>query len=415
MKRLIIFALIITMLSGLTACTSGSSDDLMKDVPGKAQAVQPDMKSGAAAAADFGVRLFQTSLEDGKNTLISPLSVLYALAMTANGADGDTLAQMEQVLGMDCAYLNEFMLAYMDLLPQWEDCKLNLANAIWFKDDPNFDVEQDFLQNNADYYRAGIYKAPFDDSTKQDINDWVKEHTAGMIPQILDEIPEEAVMYLVNALAFEAVWQVVYEEYQVRPGIFTREDGTQTEIELMHSEERRYLEDELATGFIKHYTEGRYAFAALLPKEGVSVQDYVESLTGAHLLELLSDPEEIMVLAAMPKFETAYDIEMSEVLKEMGMSDAFDWRTADFSRLGSYHADDMNIVINRVLHKTFLSVGEQGTKAGAATAVEMVAEGAMEIPEYKTVTLDRPFVYLLIDCETNLPSFIGTMMDVNGG
>ena len=99
----------------------------------------------------------------------------------------------------------------------------------------------------------------------------------------------------------------------------------------------------------------------------------------------------------------------------MGMSDAFDWRTADFSRLGSYHADDVNIVINRVLHKTFLSVGEQGTKAGAATAVEMVAEGAMEIPEYKTVTLDRPFVYLLIDCETNLPSFIGTMMDVNGG
>lgn len=415
MKRLIIFALIITMLSGLTVCTSGSSDDLMKGVPGKAQAVQPDMKSGAAAAADFGVRLFQTSLEDGKNTLISPLSVLYALAMTANGADGDTLAQMELVLGMDCANLNEFMLAYMDLLPQWEDCKLNLANAIWFKDDPNFEVEQDFLQNNADYYRAGIYKAPFDDSTKQDINDWVKEHTAGMIPQILDEIPEEAVMYLVNALAFEAVWQVVYEEYQVRPGIFTREDGTQTEIELMHSEERRYLEDELATGFIKHYTEGRYAFAALLPKEGVSVQDYVESLTGAHLLELLSDPEEIMVLAAMPKFETAYDIEMSEVLKEMGMSDAFDWRTADFSRLGSYHAYDVNIVINRVLHKTFLSVGEQGTKAGAATAVEMVAEGAMEIPEYKTVTLDRPFVYLLIDCETNLPSFIGTMMDVNGG
>lgn len=415
MKRLIIFALIITMLSGLTACTSGSSDDLMKGVPGKAQAVQPDMKSGAAAAADFGVRLFQTSLENGKNTLISPLSVLYALAMTANGADGDTLAQMEQVLGMDCANLNEFMLAYMDLLPQWEDCKLNLANAIWFKDDPNFEVEQDFLQNNADYYRAGIYKAPFGDSTKQDINDWVKEHTAGMIPQILDEIPEEAVMYLVNALAFEAVWQVVYEEYQVRPGIFTREDGTQTEIELMHSEERRYLEDELATGFIKHYTEGRYAFAALLPKEGVSVQDYVESLTGAHLLELLSEPEEIMVLAAMPKFETAYDIEMSEVLKEMGMSDAFDWRTADFSRLGSYHADDVNIVINRVLHKTFLSVGEQGTKAGSATAVEMVAEGAMEIPEYKTVTLDRPFVYLLIDCETNLPSFIGTMMDVNGG
>ena len=105
---------------------------------------------------------------------------------------------------------------------------------------------------------------------------------------------------------------------------------------------------------------------------------------------------------------------MSEVLQEMGMTDAFDWRVADFSRLGTYNVDGMNICINRVLHKTFFSVSEQGTRAGAATAVEMVAEGAMEIVEFKEVVLDRPFVYMLIDCETNLPFFIGTMMNVNG-
>ena len=75
----------------------------------------------------------------------------------------------------------------------------------------------------------------------------------------------------------------------------------------------------------------------------------------------------------------------------------------------------MNICISRVLHKTFISVAEQGTRAGAATAVEMPAYGAMEIPEFKEVVLDRPFVYMIIDCETNLPFFMGTMMDVNGG
>ena len=398
----------------LTACAQRNADDLMQNVPAKAVDVLPDMDSGAAAAADFGVRLFQASVEEGKNTLISPLSVLYALAMTANGADGNTLAQMEQVLGMETEELNSFMRAYLDLLPESKVYKLSLANSIWFKDDPRFQVEQSFLQTNADYYGADAYKAAFDEATRNDINNWVKEHTDGMIPEILDEIPEDAVMYLVNALAFDAEWQEIYEAHQVWEGEFCLEDGTPRTVDLMHSEENRYLEDELATGFIKYYKDRRYAFVAMLPNEGVTVSQYVDSLTGEHLRELLNNRQDLTVFASIPKFETEYDIEMSEVLQEMGMTDAFDYRVADFSKLGTYNVDGMNICINRVLHKTFISVSEQGTRAGAATAVEMVAEGAMEIVEFKEVVLDRPFVYMLIDCETNLPFFIGTMMNVNG-
>ena len=99
MKRCIALFLVFTMALSLTGCSQVSANDLMKDVPAQAVDVLPDMDAGSAAAADFGVRLFQTSMEEGKNTLISPLSVLYALAMTTNGADGNTLAQMEQVLG----------------------------------------------------------------------------------------------------------------------------------------------------------------------------------------------------------------------------------------------------------------------------------------------------------------------------
>lgn len=414
MKRLIALMLVLAFSLGLTACSQVSANDLMKDVPAKAVDVLPDMDAGAAAAADFGVRLFKTSMEEGKNTLISPLSVLYALAMTANGAEGETLAQMEQVLGMDVDNLNSYMLAYLDLLPETKDYKMSLANSIWFKDDPNFAVEQSFLQTNADYYGAGAYKAAFDDGTRNDINNWVKEHTDGMIPEIIDEIPDEAIMYLVNALAFDAKWADEYEEHQIREGRFTMEDGTRQDVDMMHSEEYTYLEDDLATGFIKYYKDRRYAFVAMLPNEGVTVSQYVDSLTGEHLRELLNNPQDLTVFASIPKFETEYDIEMSEVLQEMSMTDAFDWRVADFSRLGTYNVDGMNICINRVLHKTFISVSEQGTRAGAATAVEMVAEGAAEIIEYKEVVLDRPFVYMLIDCETNLPFFIGTMMNVNG-
>ena len=414
MKRLIALLLVFTMALGMTACSQVSANDLMKDVPAKAVDVLPNMDAGAAAAADFGVRLFKTSMEEGKNTLISPLSVLYALAMTANGADGETLAQMEQVLGMDVDNLNSYMLAYLDLLPESKDYKMSLANSIWFKDDPNFLVEQSFLQTNADYYGAGAYKAAFDEGTRNDINNWVKEHTDGMIPKILDEIPDEAIMYLVNALAFDAKWADEYEEHQIREGRFTMEDGTRQDVDMMHSEEYTYLEDDLATGFIKYYKDRKYAFVAMLPNEGVSVSQYVDSLTGEHLRELLNNPQDLTVFASIPKFATEYDIEMSEVLQEMGMTDAFDWQDADFSKLGTYNVDGMNICINRVLHKTFISVTEQGTRAGAATAVEMVAEGAMEIVEFKEVVLDRPFVYMLIDCETNLPFFIGSMMNVNG-
>ena len=382
MKKLIALLLVFAMALGMTACSQVSANDLMKNVPAKAVDVLPDMDTGAAAAADFGVRLFKTSMEEGENTLISPLSVLYALAMTANGADGETLTQMEKVLGTDVDNLNSYMLAYLELLPESKDYKMSLANSIWFKDDPNFAVEQSFLQTNADYYGAGAYKAAFDEGTRNDINNWVKEHTDGMIPEIIDEIPDEAIMYLVNALAFDAKWADEYEEHQIREGRFTMEDGTRQDVDMMHSEEYTYLEDEMATGFIKYYKDRKYAFVAMLPNEGVSVSQYVDSLTGEHLRELLNNPQDLTVFASIPKFETEYDIEMSEVLQEMGMTDAFDWRVADFSRLGTYNVDGMNICINQVLHKTFISVSEQGTRAGAATAVEMVAEGAMEIVEF---------------------------------
>ena len=409
MKTWIALTLAFAMVLGLTACAA--STDLMQDVPSSAVDVQPDMEAGAAAAADFGVELFQTSLEDGKNTLISPLSVLYALAMTANGADGETLAQMEQVLGLDSKNLNSFMLAYMALLSD----DLSLANSIWFTDDPAFVVEDSFLQTNADYYGASIYKTPFDEGTRNDINNWVKKHTDGMIPEILDKLPQNAIMYLVNALAFEAEWEETYEKNQVWNGEFTTADGTRQDVGMMHSEEYAYLEDDLAAGFIKYYEGRKYAFAALLPNEGVTVAQYVDSLTGGHLLDLLSAPEQVTTFVTMPKFEMEYDIEMGEALQAMGMTDAFDDVLADFSRLGTYTGEGQNICISRVLHKTFISVAEQGTKAGAATAVEMVTEGALLIEDYREVVLDRPFVYLLIDCETNLPFFIGTMMNVQDG
>lgn len=412
-RALICLLVLCAMLLNLSACfTKVKAESLMEGIEPRHVEPMGELQGYNAAVTDFALRLFKASHNDGESTLISPLSVLSALAMTANGARGNTLAEMEDVLGLSTEELNLYLYTYMNSLSSGNNARLNLANSIWFRDDESFVVNPDFLQTNADFYGADIYKTPFDKGTLRDINNWVKRETDGMIPKVLDDIPANAVMYLVNALAFEAEWERVYKSTQVRDGIFTGEDGTTQAVELMYSGESVYLEDEGATGFIKYYKGRKYAFAALLPNEGVSVSEYVNSLDGAALAAMLGSAENEYVSCAIPKFEFEFERELGEVLRSMGMSDAFELEDADFSELGRPTSPEENIFISRVIHKTYIEVAEKGTKAGAATVVEMTKDGTAHDPERKEVILDRPFVYMLIDCENNIPFFIGALMEI---
>ena len=417
MKRKIITlitacSLAIALLLNFTGCTlKTSAVNLMDGIKARELQDQPVSRESAEKAAEFAVQLFRACCNKDKNTLVSPLSVLAALAMTANGAKGETKEQMENILGMTTDELNEFFRSYRNALTNSGKNKLSLANSIWFTDDESFTVNRDFLQTNADYYDADAYKARFDGTTLKDINNWVKSKTDGMIPEILDNIPREAVMYLVNALAFEAEWAEPYKSYQVREGNFTLENGLKKKTDFMYSTEHKYIEDDMATGFIKYYSGGKYAFVALLPDEGATLSDYIASLEGKTVLDILENASDDTVYSSVPKFETEFSAELSDVLKALGMPAAFDGNKADFSGLGT--SSNGNIFINRVLHKTYISVTELGTKAGASTVVGMEA-GSAFFEEPKEVNLNRPFVYMLIDTEYNLPFFIGAMTDTEG-
>ncbi len=389
------------------------------------KSVKSDIVEGKAAddtfiqaQTSFYLHLFQKAEQKDadKNILVSPYSVMQALAMTANGADGQTLEEMEQTLGgLSLNDLNQYLYTQRNSQPNTAKCSLSTANSIWYRDfAERFEVLPDFLKTNADYYAADAYKAPFDDSTITDINTWVSNKTDRMIPEVLN--PEEPIdpntlMYLINAVTFDAKWQSPYDsEYQVHDGKFTALDGSEQTVSMMSSEEHAFLHDDSATGFYKYYDGRRYAFAALLPNEGISVDEYISGLTAESLQNTLSHPQDVKTYTKMPKFSYDYKIQLKDTLCEMGMPTAFDANNADFTRMAEMKSDWDILHIDAVLHKTHIDVTEEGTRAAAVTVVQM--DGIEAVMEYQEVNLDRPFVYMIVDMENHLPVFMGTVKSV---
>lgn len=405
-KKLICLCLAVFIVFGLSGCGNAADyRDLTVDInPKEVQGKEAD-EEFLKAYGDFAVESFKNFTENDENAMISPVSVMLALALTANGAEGKTLEEMKKVLaeGIDTESLNEYLYSVSEYLTEGES-SMRIANSVWFRDEENLiQVKEDFLQTAADYYGAQIFKEPFDQQTVDDINGWVKENTGGMIDKILDEIDIDTIMYLINAITFEAEWERIYYDDEIFDGIFSNSDGTESEREFMRSEENKYINYNGADGFIKDYKGGKFSFAALLPPEGESLESFIQSMEGEGLTETFNNYQSEQVFVTMPKFSCEYEAELKEPLIGMGMEQAFDSGKAQFGKMCQSTAG--NVYISNVVHKTFINVDERGTTAGAATMVEIKNEGALETG--KEVCLDRPFVYFIIDRERGMPLFIG--------
>ena len=427
-KRIAAYAVMMCTALSLVACNSGidkSYDSNTKEITQDMQKVQYefagpvydngdfDEENANKLIAEFALRLFEEELkqieQDSGNVLISPTSVISALGMTTYGMNGDTLTQLQETFGMSRGHLNYYNHQYLNNVSD----ELKMANSIWFSNAEHLTVKDEFLHFNDQFYNAEIFETAFDDKTVGSINRWIEEKTDGTIKKMLDQIPGDAVMYLINALLFEAEWEEEYNEYQILEDlVFTNSDGKQEKADMMSSGEDLFIEDEYAKGFIKYYKDRDYAFVALLPNEQVKIADYVKKLSGEHLQEMLANRREAIVHAWIPQFSYEYSTEMGKVLQSMGIRDAFDVEKADFTNMAT--STEGNIFISRVLHKTYIEVTPVGTKAGAATVVEMKYGAAMpeEQPEIQEVYLDRPFIYMIIDCENNQPVFIGAVNSI---
>ncbi|MEX0905746.1 MAG: serpin family protein [Balneolaceae bacterium] len=345
---------------------------------------------------------------DEENIFISPLSISMALAMTLNGAEGQTYDDMREALylaGMDLDEINEAFQSLVELLVTADpDVQLKIANSIWYRD--GLPVEDDFRERMAEFFEARIDGLDFSDPASVDIiNNWVDENTEGLIEEIIDEIPDHMVMYLVNAIYFKGDWLNQFDADDTRKADFHLENGETVEVDMMHQENKYAVHFSPEVQMMEiPYGDSLFSMSVLMPADpDTPIDQFVdEKLTAANLEEWRSNltVDSRNATLELPKFELEYEIEYSDILKAMGMEIAFDEWEADFT--GIADTSPQNLYIDEVKHKTFIRVDEEGTEAAAVTSAGV---GVTSLPPQMIV--NRPFVFIIHERESGANLFMG--------
>lgn len=360
---------------------------------------------------EFGLELFKKVVAgepEAKNIFISPTSVALALAMTYNGAAGETKTAMENALRKAGFSTEEINTAYKSLIEALRSVDpkvlLEIANSIWYRE--GFNVLPQFISVNEEYYNAEVSSLDF--SSPQAlavINDWVSDQTNEKIKTIIDQIPANTVMYLINAIYFKGIWQYEFDKNNTFNGPFYSTDGSPVTVPYMKNKlSLPMLSTEKFSMLELPYGRGNYSMVILLPEEGYSTQDVINSLTPESWdswVSSLAYTNNIDV--QVPKFKFEYENLLNDELDNMGMGVAFS-DFADFSEINGTG----NLFISRVIHKSFVEVNEEGTTAAAVTAVEVGYTSVITEPVFH---VDRPFVFAIRETTTGALVFIGRVQN----
>nr|MCR5057689.1 hypothetical protein [Clostridiales bacterium] len=350
-KKLTAMILSSCMLLSMAACAkksndSGSNVRSGKDHPADqtaifeltdaklpANSVSEDELKKAYSKFVFGA--LQKCLENakGENVLISSDSILFALEMAAAGASGETLDQMQSTLIPGVPNETGFQFA-VDRMDALSGDQISIANSAWLNNKMASDVYDDYLSYVQKHFDAEIRTVTFDNNAVNTINKWVEEKTDGMIDQLIDSVSSDELMILINAICFDAEWEDPFKESHVNDGYFYETDGTEHWVKFLsgNQEDAKYLEGENATGFLKEYEGGKYAFLTILPDDEESdINEFMQDFTSDEYWELWESRTGAVALSyRFPEFKTEYSASMKKTLMDMGMEEAFG-RNADFS------------------------------------------------------------------------------------
>jgi len=420
---------IITGVMAASLIFSGCSVSLKKDKPlkenpnvkteinlDKVAETQYDRNLMEKEYRRFSLNLLNQTIKDADgegNVMVSPASVMMALDMVAAGAKGDTLKQLTDVFAKGQGALDQqaYAAALMDKINGSKDVEFTCANAVWNNEKLLGDgINTRYVDYIKETFLAEYKAEAFGNGTADEINKWADEHTKHMISEIVKDIDPYTAMILVNAICFDGKWETEYEDYQVNTGKFTKADGSTQDVMFLSDETRDYFETDKATGFMKAYKGGEYAFLAILPKDGsISANAFAKDFTAEDYEKFIkSVTTQYDVFSKMPEFKSDFELTMNDTLKTLGAGDVFDEKKADLSGIAGEPGD---LFVSKVIHKTHIEVDRTGTKAAAVTAVSVEVASA-EPPEFKTVNCDRPFVYAIVDVKTMTPIFIGTVNEV---
>lgn len=413
MMRSVLFklALAIVLVFGLAFSCEKNSETEYPD--GKDLVLTEEEKQKLGKSNQFAIELLTQSskgLSNDDNLFISPLSVSSALAMTYLGAKEQTREEMRNTLGFD-GFQDDLIKAYykklIEDLPILDpQTKMTIANSIWYRNDVN--ILKEFLKTNRDFFHAETNALNFSDARAADkINGWVNNNTQGLIPSIIQQIPDDAVMFLINAIYFKGIWKDPFDAEKTHKGAFRKADGRVIEVDFMEKEQNYQVWSNPEFDAVElPYTNDKYSMILFRPKS--------ESLTGADIVGKLAETENIIGIVRdasrsrktklkLPKFKFAYENKLNDELQALGMRIPFT-DAANFSGING----SGQLKIDEVKHKAFVEVNEEGTEAAAATSVGI---SVTSMPIIFNLTFDRPFVFVIQEKSSGLLVFMGAVND----
>ncbi len=361
-----------------------------------------------AADNSFGFDLLKTltaKTDEKENLMISPLSVSLALSMTYNGADAETKTAMENTLRFDGLTMDDININNKQLsealMSVDSRVDFNIANSIWYRN--NFSVLPDFISTNKSFYDAEVKALDFSSPlAKETINNWVADKTNDKITEIVDDIPSDIVMYLINVIYFKGSWKYQFEKSENIIMPFYHSDGTNKDVEMMtQTADLRKMANEDFYLIELAYGQGNFVMDLFLPNEDKDVLDIIANLNPENWnswMNELSAPYKTTIV--LPPFKFEYEQLLNDVLIDMGMGVAFNENEADFSKINA----DNQLFISKVKHKTFIELNEEGTEAAAVTSVSI---GLTSVGPGGEIIFDKPFMFVIRELSTGAILFMG--------
>jgi serpin B len=407
-----VLSVAVGVVSTLVAGCGGDLLDPITALPRQLSVAEQQLIQADNAFAFSLFREINRQEEAGQNVFVSPLSVAMALGMTYNGADGTTRVAMAEALELQGMSINDVNQAYRDLIDLLTGLdgrvEFRIANSIWHR--PAFTPSQTFLDLNQQFFDATVQALDFaGPGAAATINGWVDQNTNGKIPKIVpDPLPDQIVMYLINAIYFKGDWTYRFDKDLTRNAPFELAEGGDVSVPMMSREEKhavRTFGDADVTVVELPYSRRAYAMTVVLPRTATGAASLATELTQERWNGWIVGLDSTSIFVNLPKFTIEYAVRLNDVLKALGMAEAFDPCKADFGNMfpsanpGDFYIDD-------VRHKTFVEVNEEGTVAAAATSVGI---GPTSAPA--RIEVDRPFLFAIRERLTGSILFMGKIMD----